>query len=173
MLKRILLFVCGILVFLGSAVVICEAYLGIGVLPPAIEINFTGWEIALAFAILAILGLIAMVLAFTTKKEPSSLLIASEYGEVRVSLQTIDSLVHQGAKKIKGIKELKSRIIVRDGSLYIYVKAVLYGDRNIPELTMQLQQLISEHVYSISGINVDEVKVLVENVATDIKAKVS
>ncbi|WP_350344665.1 alkaline shock response membrane anchor protein AmaP [Proteinivorax tanatarense] len=173
MLKRILLLACGLLVFLGSALVISEAFLNMGILSPYIEITFARWDVAVLFTILAILGLFAMVLAFASQKEPSSLLIASDYGEVRVSLQTIDSLVHQGAKKIKGIKDLKTRIIVRDGSLYIYVKAVLYGDRNIPELTEQMQQTISEHVYSISGINVDEVKVLVENVATDIKTKVS
>lgn len=172
MLKRILLFISGFLVLLVSAYLVIATFDIVTV--PNLFVEIIGnWQYGILFIITSFLGLLAMVLSFTTKRTPTSLLLPSEHGEVRVSLLTIDSLVHQGAKQIRGIKELKSKIIVRDGKLYICVKAVLYGDRNIPELTQQLQQLISEHVYTISGISVDEVKVLVENVATDIKTKVN
>ncbi|WP_246451977.1 alkaline shock response membrane anchor protein AmaP [Alkalicella caledoniensis] len=130
-------------------------------------------ELAFIFFGIIVLAIMYLVLNFKGKGQPTSILIPSELGEVRISLETIDSLVHQGTKGVKGIKDLKTRIVVREGGLFIYVKAVLYGDRNIPELSQTMQGVIGDHVFKISGVNVTEVKVLIENVATDIKARVS
>lgn len=130
-------------------------------------------EYILVFLSITFLGLLYFTMSFKGKAQPTSILIPSEFGEVRISLESIDSLVHQAAKTIKGIKDMKTRIVLREGSLYIYVKAILYGDRNIPELSQQMQGIIQDHVLKISGVDVSEVKVLIENVATDIKARVS
>lgn len=130
-------------------------------------------EYIVIFATVVVIGLVYFSFNLKGKAEPNSILIPSELGEVRISLDSIDSLVHQAVKSVKGIKDLKTRIVLREGGLFIYVKAILYGDRNIPELSQQMQGVIGEHVFNISGVNVSEVKVLVENVATDIKARVS
>lgn len=130
-------------------------------------------EYITVFLAITLLGVIYLAISFKGKGEPTSILISSDLGEVRISLESIDSLVHQAVKGIKGIKDMKTRIVLREGSLYICVKAVLYGDRNIPELSQQMQGIIGDHVLKISGVDVSEVKVLIENVATDLKARVS
>ena len=151
--------------------------LGVGVLPQR-SLNFLSsivgrQELAFVFFALIVVAVVYLLLSFKGKGQPTSILIPSELGEVRITLDTIDSLVHQGTKNTKGIKDLKTRIVVREGGLFIYVKAVLYGDRNIPELSQTMQGVIQDHVYKISGVHVTEVKVLIDNVATDIKTLVS
>ncbi|SES62891.1 alkaline shock response membrane anchor protein AmaP [Anaerobranca gottschalkii] len=130
-------------------------------------------EYIFLFLIVVLLGFLYICLNLQGKAQPTSILVPSELGEVRISLESIDSLVHQAVKTIKGIKDLKTKVILRENGLFIYVKVVLYGDRNIPELSQQMQGIIQDHVYKISGVNVSEVKVLIENVATDFKTKVS
>ncbi len=169
-------------IFLALFVILTASFFtviafGFGTLPQT-AVDFVGdllgtYEMAFIFLAVILVAILYLVLSLRAKGQPTSILIPSELGEVRISLDTIDSLVHQGTKSIKGIKELKTRIAVREAGLYIYVKAILYGDRNIPELSQTMQGIIQEHVYKISGVEVTEVKVLIENVATDLKTRVS
>jgi len=97
---------------------------------------------------------------------PSSVVLQVEDGEVRIALAAIDTLVQQAAKEIRGVREVRTDFFTRNEGLGVYIKTVVSADGSIPELSAQLQRVVMDHVHRIAGINIEEVKVLVENVST-------
>ena len=121
------------------------------------------------FALLFVLSLLMLVMQFSGSKKdalPRSVLLPSEEGEVRVSLGAIDTLVKQSAGQVKGVKEIKTSFSKLEAGLGIQIRAVVSADQSIPELSSQVQKDVREHVLNIAGVDIDEVKVMVETVAT-------
>ena len=71
------------------------------------------------------------------------------------------------SRKIKGIREVNTRINFTEQGLIIYLRIRVIPDIPIPALVSELQQKIREYVQEISGASVAEVKVLVENIAQE------
>ncbi len=122
---------------------------------------------ALGFLII-ILGLI-LVSVFTSgkrkEKDYGSIVSFTETGEVRISLQAIESMVLMAARSIKGIREVSTKTDSTEQGLVIYLRINTIPDVPIPGLAAELQEKVKEYVQEISGYNVAEVKVLVENIA--------
>lgn len=145
----------------------------------AIIADFTGFmEENLAFAAIAalILGLsIWLFLAqfrSTKPQMPSSVVLQVEGGEVRIALAAIDTLVKQAANQIKGVREVKTSFFRRNEGLGVHIRTTVSTEESIPNLTSLLQQKVTEHVHNVSGIAIQEIKVLVENVAVGIGNRV-
>ncbi|MDO4739860.1 MAG: alkaline shock response membrane anchor protein AmaP [Eubacteriales bacterium] len=86
-------------------------------------------------------------------------------GEVRVSVQALDTLVKQAvAGHTEGIAEIKTGIVNHDDSISVKVEMVLNGDAHIPNITMLLQSSIKGFIEEFSGIAVREVGIMVKSV---------
>ncbi len=118
--------------------------------------------------ILFILGII-LIAVFTSKKEKErefgSVTSFSEMGEVRISLKAVESMVLMAARSVKGIREVSTRTESTEQGLIIYLRIKTIPDTPIPGLASELQEKVKTYVQEISGYNVAEVKVLVENIA--------
>ncbi len=124
---------------------------------------------AAVFALLFVLSLLLMVLQFSGGKKssmPRSVMLQSEEGEVRVSLNAIDILVRQSASQVKGVKEIKTSFFDLEDGLGVQIRAAVTAEHSIPELSTQVQKEVKEHVMNIAGVSIDEVRVLIETVAT-------
>jgi uncharacterized alkaline shock family protein YloU len=123
---------------------------------------------ALGFLILLV-GVI--FLAFSTqggkKKEGGTIVSFTEIGEVRISFKAIENMVLAASRKIKGIREVNTRIDFIEQGLVIYMRIKVLPDIAIPGLINELQVKVREYVQEISGSNVAEIKVLVENIAQE------
>lgn len=97
---------------------------------------------------------------------PSSVVLQAEEGEIRIALGAIDTLLRQAASQLKGVREVKTSFFRREEGLGVHIRTTVSAEGSIPELTAQLQQRVTEHVYNTAGIKIAEVKVLVENVTT-------
>lgn len=105
-------------------------------------------------------------------QSPSSVILHVEEGEVRIAMTAIETLVQQAASQIKGIREVRSSFFSRDEGLGVYIRTTVAAEGSIPELSSQLQKVVKDHVLRIAGINIEEVKVLVENVSTAARGRV-
>lgn len=97
---------------------------------------------------------------------PSSVVLQVEDGEVRIALSAVETLVQQAASQIKGIREVHPSFFRRNEGLGVNIRTTVTNDESIPELSSQLQKVVKDHVLRIAGINIEEVKVLVESVST-------
>ncbi len=103
----------------------------------------------------------------TKRKEGGTIVSFTEIGEVRISFKAIENMVLTASRKVKGIREVNTRIDYIEQGLVIYIRIKILPDIAIPELTNELQTRVKDYVQEISGSSVAEIKVLVENIAQE------
>lgn len=97
----------------------------------------------------------------------------SEFGDIRISTQTFESLTLRAARQISGIKDVKVRVYMTQDGLNIYLRILVLPDINMPNIVGEVQGKIKEYVESITEIAVREVRVDVENVAQVVVPRVN
>ncbi len=126
--------------------------------------------IALAVVILLISlrGLWGVFRVKRPPKEQPSVSQTTEIGEVQISLETIESMVLRVAKsEVKGLREVKADIKAVENGVLIQIKGKVLADLELPQLSEQLQKAVKDNIEARAGINVSEVKVLIENITSD------
>jgi len=88
----------------------------------------------------------------------------TDFGDIRISLETIENLTLKAASRQRGVKDLRARIRATDAGLDIVIRAVVDGESSIPVLTEEIQRTVKEHVEEIAGIPVTNVAVYVANI---------
>ncbi|MEI7024663.1 alkaline shock response membrane anchor protein AmaP [Paenibacillus sp. y28] len=88
----------------------------------------------------------------------------TDYGDIRISLETVENLALKAAGRVRGVKDLKTRVNVTDSGLDIVIRAVVDGESSIPDLTEEVQRNVKLHVEEITGIPVAGVAVFVANI---------
>jgi len=88
----------------------------------------------------------------------------TDYGDIRISIETVENLALKAASRQRGVKDLKARVNVSDAGLEIVIRAIVDGESSIPELTEEVQRAVKEHIEEISGIPVAFVSVFVANI---------
>lgn len=88
----------------------------------------------------------------------------TEFGDIRISMETIENLALKAASKQRGVKDLRARVRASDSGLEIVIRAVVDGEHPIPSLTEDVQKAVKEHIEEITGIPVINVAVFVANV---------
>ncbi|WP_419873821.1 alkaline shock response membrane anchor protein AmaP [Candidatus Pristimantibacillus sp. PTI5] len=88
----------------------------------------------------------------------------TDFGDIRISIETIENLALKAASRQRGVKDLRARIRATDAGLDIVIRAVVDGESSIPVLTEEIQRAVKEHVEDIAGIPVTNVAVYVANI---------
>lgn len=88
----------------------------------------------------------------------------TEFGDIQISVETIENLCLKAASRVRGVKDLKSRIKVSQSGLDISIRAVVDGEESIPTLTTEVQKQVHDFVEDTTGIPVSSVSVYIANV---------
>lgn len=88
----------------------------------------------------------------------------TDYGDIQISIETIQNLSYKAASRVRGIKEVKTKIKITDAGLEIIVRAMVDGETSIPSLTEEVQKQVHDHVEEITGIPVSYVSVYIANI---------
>lgn len=89
----------------------------------------------------------------------------TDYGDIRISLETVENLSLKAAGRVRGIKDLKSRVKVSNAGLEIIIRTLVDGESPIPAMTEEIQNSVKSHIEQITGIPVATVSVFVANIA--------
>ncbi len=89
-----------------------------------------------------------------------------EYGEVHITLNTIQSIAERVARKVKGVRELRTTVKALESGNIISLRVTVDGETSIPEMTQALQYEVKTNVETIAGVDITEVKVIVAEVVT-------
>lgn len=123
------------------------------------------WTVAVVAALLFLISVrffYISVAAGTGK--PPSIEQRTDYGDISISLETIENLSLRAASRVSGIKDIKSRVQVGQNGLLIRVRAVIDGEVSIPALTEEVQRAVKSYVEEISGVPVTNVHVFIANI---------
>jgi len=93
----------------------------------------------------------------------------NDYGEVKISSDTIVGLVYYVCNRFSGLKNVKVKVDILEGQLYINLNGEVVPEINIPEMSNSLQIKVKEHIESCTGVSVSEIKVFISNVTAPSK----
>lgn len=88
----------------------------------------------------------------------------TEYGDVQISLETIENMALKVAERTRGVRDVKTRIRVIESGLEIMIRAVVDGETAIPGLSETMQKSIHTEVEEITGVPVSSVSVYIANI---------
>ncbi|MFM9279069.1 alkaline shock response membrane anchor protein AmaP [Paenibacillus jiagnxiensis] len=163
---RLLLFVYSLSIGIASVIAIL---LLSGVIPPQLGNMDEGklWTAALTVAIiLFLLSLRFIYVSFRRNRQNQTTIDQrTEYGDIQISVETIENLCLKSVSRFRGVSDLKSRVKVTESGLDITIRAVVEGDTSIPGLTSDMQKAVHDHLEEITGIPVSNVSVYIANVA--------
>lgn len=98
----------------------------------------------------------------------------TEFGDIRISIETVENLALKAAGRQRGVKDLRARIRISEAGIDISLRAIADGESSIPVLTEDIQRAVKTHVEEITGIPVANVAVFVANIiqSTNFKSRV-
>lgn len=161
----IILLVVGIFIIAASSDLVpvlgTRLKLGAGEAYPVIALAGGANVVASLFLLLAI--------GFRPSRKPAETILQySELGEVRISIAAIENMVLRVTQQHNAVKESSRKVVKTPRGLVIYLRARVLPDLNLPSLASELQQNINKYIEEVTGIKVAEVKVLVENIVSEI-----
>jgi len=86
-----------------------------------------------------------------------------ELGDVRVSLPAIESLAEKVVSPIKGVRDVRARVVTAPQGINMHMNITVSPDINVPALSKDIQQQVRDSVLNVAGIAVHEVRVAVES----------
>jgi uncharacterized alkaline shock family protein YloU len=127
--------------------------------------NAVNFAVIAVCAVLFLLSIRFLFLSLRRSRERSgSIDQRTEFGDIRISIETVENLSLKAAARVRGVKDLRARVRVDDSGLDIQLRSVIDGETSIPQLTEDMQRGVKEHVEEITGIPVASVTVYVANV---------
>ena len=135
-----------------------------------------GW-IAGAWAIGSIVGsglvllLICIKLLFAGKgkkadvRPASALMKQTELGGTYIALEAIDSMVQKHCRAVPRVKNVHTTLQSTETGVTIGIRLCVMPDTDVVTLSSELQKSLKENVESLTGIQVNEIGVLVESAA--------
>lgn len=170
-LDRLLLFVYSILIGFCSVIVLLISLEWITNSAAQNYLNLVYTDLNVSIPLIVI-GCITLLVSLRflyislrrSKRNAPSIDQRTDYGDICISLETIENLSLKSATRIRGVKDLKIKVKISDVGLEILIRTVVDGESPIPQLTEDVQRSVKEYVEEITGIPVAVVSVYVANI---------
>jgi uncharacterized alkaline shock family protein YloU len=122
--------------------------------------------------ILLILGFKTIISSFSKKLPTLASIQTTDLGVVNITVTALEHLVSKAAKQIKEVKEIKPRVKPLNNGVAVFLNAGVSTESNLPIVTKELQDTVKEYIEQIAGIDVLEVKILVNYITQENKLRV-
>ena len=150
------------------SVFVMSAYLG---LPPAwnsrsILSALSAWQIVPISAFFFLFSIRVLLSGF--RRERSHLAAVThktELGDVRISLDALKNVAQRAALSVRGIREAKTGVSLADGGLVVNTRVSTSIEDSVPTLSATLQDSIKKNLEESTGMEVKEVRVLVDDIS--------
>lgn len=155
-----------VILFIG----ICIFVAGAGIFPFQIDLDFLQkpiliWQRIIVVAVallLCFLGLHSLMLLFRRRREKGFIMQHTELGDVSISMHAMESMVKKCIDAHEELKATHTRISRSRDGVVVDVRISLASGINIPLTVNALQKQIKHYITSCSGVDVKEVRVMVE-----------
>lgn len=126
---------------------------------------------AIAVAAFVFFLLSVRFFVFTFRRKYGSRAVAHQgpLGEVRVYLGAIENLVKRVCRQVPGVREVRANVSNAENSVSVFVRCSVSPDVSIPDLTRDLQKTVQTYVKNVVGVEVREVRMVVDNITTESK----
>lgn len=162
---RILSAISGALI---TAAGLCLLDIGLGTSllgAPWVNTFSVWWQRAVVIVVallLIALGVHGIVLLFRRRHEKGFIIQHSEYGDMSISMNALESMVQKCVASHQELKVNATRIQHAREGIVVDIKITLLSGVNIPLTVNALQKQIKQYITSCSGVDVHKVRVMVE-----------
>lgn len=129
------------------------------------------WEAGLTGAVFFLVSLRLLLAGLRSHRGGKAIIHQTDLGDVEVSLTAVENLVEKTARHIRGVRGVKVSVRHIDAAVSVLLKIVVSPDSNIPAVTAEIQQRVSESIKNTIGIEPADIRVAVANIANEFKAK--
>jgi uncharacterized alkaline shock family protein YloU len=95
----------------------------------------------------------------------SALMKQTEYGGTYVALEAIDNMVQKHCRAVPRVKDVRTTLQSSETGVTIGIRLCVLPDTDVVTLSSELQRSLKENIETMTGINVNEIGVLVESAA--------
>lgn len=162
---RILSAISGALI---TAAGLCLLDIGLGTSllgAPWVNTFSVWWQRAVVIVVallLIALGVHGIVLLFRRRHEKGFIIQHSEYGDMSISMNALESMVQKCVASHQELTVNLTRIQHAREGIIVDIRITLLGGVNIPLTVNALQKQIKQYITSCSGVDVYKVRVMVE-----------
>jgi uncharacterized alkaline shock family protein YloU len=168
---RLLLFLFSLTVISATVILLLAAFGSIAFTDASNFVHHVYYDThtAVWFIVACALTLLVSIRMFYIAVRPSSVNAASidqrnDFGDIRISMETVENLALKAALRTRGVKDLKARVTISPAGLDIVIRTLVDGESAIPGLTEDIQSTVKSHVEEVTGVPVATVSVFVANV---------
>lgn len=164
---RLLTALSGLLIVLAGVGLLV---FGIGVFPLKLDLTvlegpFVLWQrvgmVAAALLLIA-LGLHGIGLLFRRRREKGFVIQQTEFGDMSISMNAMETMVRKCVEAHEELSAESTHIYHGRDGVMVDLKIILRSGVNIPLTVNALQKQIKQYITSCSGVDVQQVRVMVE-----------
>ena len=116
----------------------------------AFKVDWHRWLAEGICVLFMLIGICGIAVLFRRRKDKGVVVQHTEYGDMSISMKAMENMVNQ------------TRISHSRGGICVDMKITLMNGINIPLTVNALQKQIKQYITSCSGVDVEEVRVMVE-----------
>ena len=165
-LSGLFIFAAGVLLFLVSFLSLFSISLSLGGTELSQLLNgLAVWQkilLMLGGVAAAALGLHDLSIPFPSRRERGFIMQHTELGDMSISMNALDTMVRHCVDQHKELTVKSTRISRVKSGIVVEIRIMLAAGVNIPLTVNALQKQVKQYIMSCSGVEVYEVKVLVE-----------
>jgi uncharacterized alkaline shock family protein YloU len=114
--------------------------------------------------VLAVIAFIMLMWGLKTSPDIASIVVEKGIaGEVSISIAATKAIIMKAVRQVEGVKELRPTVNSTPTGLTVKLHAMLNPDHNVPETAQLLQCAVRENLEKTGGLQVADIKVLVDD----------
>ncbi|SDD36372.1 alkaline shock response membrane anchor protein AmaP [Sporomusa acidovorans] len=129
------------------------------------------WEASLVGAVFFLLSIRLLLAGLRSHKAKDTIVHHNDLGDVHISLDAVENLIEKVARHIRGVRGIKVKVALAGQGISVKLKAVVSPESHVPTVAGEIQNRVHEYVKNTVGIELADVRVMVENISNDFKTK--
>ncbi len=122
--------------------------------------------------VLFLISVRVLQLFFRRKKVKQTVITTNQLGNINITLEAINDLVQDIVRKETSVKDVNSRIKVREDGVHIYLNLIVGIKSSIPELSERIQKLLKVKVTEATGVDISKVEIMIKEINKEARMRV-
>lgn len=128
--------------------------------------------VATVAVIVVVFGIWALLSAVQRPLPVQTVVQTTPLGEIRISRQALENMVIRAAHQVHGLRDVRPVLRCLPEGVAIFLQASTAPEMAVPEVTAQVQEKVRSYVEELAGVQVLEIRILVDNVVRPSPARV-
>lgn len=136
-----------------------------------LSLAYGQWEAGLVGAVFLLVSIRLLLAGVRSRRGRNTIIHHNDMGDVHIALDAVENLVEKTTRHVRGVRGVKVRADHSGSGLQLSLKAVISPESSVPDVTAEIQRKVYEYVKSTVGIDLTDMRILVENISNDFRSK--